>query len=411
MGVMRFGCVRFDADDPNMGGWASVDGQESYRISSVGNLDNETLWWTNLSFSAIYGANLHKTPYIKRTTYLNSWLQEGQNDICNGWGFLRRSYTEDTITQALSGIFHRVMVFATKTYGLKPQSSVPMHDNLADELRCKILPDKDQHIGPEVDGALSAAHQYYTYCLTPHYNREEMVVVRFSVPAVKYSQEMLGLIIPSEQVEFVAAEQIASLSDRIGWVVNNPSPVLARVTVSNINPDYVNVIAFANGAKSGSNRSWVSQPELLLLSQYAKVEVISAFVFSGYESLDKACSLPPFSQLQSMAPTAELISMNHWIGLTRENCYRLEPKSTEYRAISPRAAWMTAIDRFMMFTYALQLHRAGIIIRKYGAGGVTCLIPKHNFKDAYEIAASIGLISPPNISSDIEVQEELQGHV
>ncbi|HBO9536442.1 TPA: hypothetical protein L5E97_005975, partial [Pseudomonas aeruginosa] len=270
-----------------------------------------------------------------------------------------------------------------------------------------ILPDKDPHIAPEVDGALSATHQYYTYCLTPHYNREEMVVVRFSAPAVAYAREMLSMIVPGEQVEYFSAEQIAPISDKVQWVVNNPRPVLAKVSVSNINPDYVNVIAFANGAKAGSNRSWVSQPELLLLSQYAQVEVACAFVFSGYEMLETSCELPMFSALQAMSPGAELLAMNHWVGLSRENCYRLEPKSTEYRAVSPRAAWITAVDRFLMFTYALQLHKAGFAIRKYGAGSVTCLVPKHNFKDAYDIASSIGLLAPPNMSSDIEVQEDL----
>ena len=153
MGVKQFGCVRFDSDDPNMGGWASVSGREAYRISSVGNLDNDTLWWTNLSFQAMFEANLNKTAYIKRTTYLNSWLQDGQVEICQGWGFLRRTHTEKAITEALGAIFDRVMRFAGEKYGIQYHRSVPVHDNLADEMRCKMLPDKDPQIGPEVDGA------------------------------------------------------------------------------------------------------------------------------------------------------------------------------------------------------------------------------------------------------------------
>lgn len=94
------------------------------------------------------------------------------------------------------------------------------------------------------------------------------------------------------------------------------------MTVSNVNPDFVNVIAFANGAKTGSNRGWVSQPELLLLSQYAAVEVDSVFLFSEYDRLPDACSLPPFTDMQAMTPTAEVISSNHWIGLSRENPFR-----------------------------------------------------------------------------------------
>ncbi len=109
-----------------------------------------------------------------------------------------------------------------------------------------------------------------------------------------------------------------------------------------------------------------------------------------------------------MTPTAEIISSNHWIGLSRENPFRLEPG--KQRAISPRAAWITAIDRFMMFTYALQLHRTGITVKRYGAGSVLVIVPDGNYRDAYEIATGIGLIAPATLVNDILVQEELQGY-
>lgn len=411
MGINRFGVVRFDADDPNMGGWASAGGKAAYRISSVGNLDNDTLWWTNLSFSAMFNSNLHKTPFIKRTGYLNNWLQDGQTDFCLGWGFIRRLYTEKEITEALSAIFDHVMRFAEKSYDLDFRRSVPGHDNLADELRCAMLPDKDPHLSPEVDSALYAAHQYYSFCLTPYTNKDETSLVKFSAPAVPYAQEMMGTIIPSDQVDYISGEKLPPVEQRIDWVVNSPHPMLARVTVSNVNPDYVNVIAFANGAKAGSNRSWVSQPELLLLSKYADVDVTGVFVFSEYTQMPEACRLPQFSTMQSMTPAAEIVATNHWLGLAKENPYRLETVAKgSCRMVSPRATWITAIDRFHMFTYALQLHRAGIVVRKYGAGSVFVVVPKHNYRDAYDLATQIGLLAPPNLVNDIEVQGELENY-
>ncbi|KVR89543.1 hypothetical protein C3743_39920 [Burkholderia contaminans] len=410
MGVQRFGCVRFDVDDPNVGGWASIDGGEAYRISSVGSLDNRTLWWTNLSFQAMFSSNLHKTGYIKRTTYLNSWLQGGQDEICAAWGLARRTHTEQSITEALSAILWRTMRVLRDRYGIDYERNLPIHDNLADELRCAIMPDKDPHISAEVDAALGAAHQYYTYCITPRVSFDDFVDVRFFVPSVRYSHEMLGGIVPSDQVEFVHDEQLRGIADRVAWTIDQDRPVLARVTVSDVHPDYVNVIAFANGAKSGNNRAWVTQPELLLLSRYANVAIDSAFVFGEYQPLPEACALPKFTSIQALSPSAEIIASNHWIGLSRENPFRLEPNKPALRAHSPRATWITSIDRFVMFTYALQLHRAGIAVRRYGAGAVTTVVPKHNYRDAYEIATAIGLSGPPSIVGDILVQEELQGH-
>lgn len=407
MGIERFGCVRFDSDDPNRGGWVSVGGKRAHRISSVGSLDNETLWWTNLSFRAMYEANLHKTPFIKRSTYLNSWLQDGQLEFCQAWGFLRRTHTEEQITAALAAVFDRTMRFAGCHYGIDYTRSVPVHDNLADELRCRLLPQKDEHTNPQVDSALWAAHQYYAYCLTPHYNKEEMIHVRFAVPAVAYAREMLDAVIPNDQVEYVSAEQMPPESERVDWILNQPRPALVRVTVSNIHPDYVNVVAFANGAKAGNNRGWVTHPELIMLARYAQIEVGGAYLYGAYTGLPEKCLLPSFSVMQTMTPTAEILSSNHWIGLARENCYRLEPKATEHRMHSARGAWLCANDRLIMFTYALQLHGMGIVVRKYGAGAVTVVVPKHNYREVYERATKIGLLAPPTLINDIEVQDEM----
>ncbi|MGH8156555.1 MAG: hypothetical protein ACREPQ_00415 [Rhodanobacter sp.] len=406
MAIKRFGVVRFDTDDPNYGGWASVDGRQGVRIASVGSLDNDTLWWTNLSFQAMHLCNLNKMPFIKRTTYLNSWLQGGQDDVCRGWGLLRRTHTAQSITEALAQIFGNVMRFAVGHYGLDLRS-VPMHDNLADELRVRLYPEKDPHLSPEVDAALGAAHQYYTYCITPRLPPEEHMVVRFAVPSIAYAQEIVSSIIPSDQVEYVSGDRLPPPAQRLQWILDQARPAMAQVTVSDVHPDVASVVAFGSGAKSGNNRSWVTHPELLLLANYATVQIHSAFLFSGYEPLPSKVAVPTFSRLQSMTPSAEILASNHWIGLSRENPYRLEAQK-DGRAHSPRATWITAYDRFLMFTHALKLHYAGLAVKRYGAGAVTVVVPKHNYRDAYELATATGLLAPPYVANDIEVQEDLQ---
>lgn len=408
MGIARYGVVRFDSDDPNFGGWASVDGGRSYRIPSVGSLDNDTLWWTNLSWRAMHESNLHRLPFIKRTTYLNSWLQEGQEDVCRSWGLLRRFHTEPAIAQTLSQIFGNVMRYAMLHYGIET-SSVPAFDNLADELRARIYPKSDPHLSPEVDAALGAAHQYYTYCITPRVPDEEYVSVRFAVPAVTYASEIVNTIVPTDQVEFVGEDRLPPSPQRLQWVLMQARPAMVRVTVSDVDPEVASIVAFGNGAKGGNNRAWVTHPELMLLAEFAKVQIHSVFLFSEYERLPDRARLPAFTQLQTMTPSAEVLAGNHWIGLSRENPYRLESQK-DGRAHSPRATWITAYDRFLMFTYALKLFRFGLSIKRYGAGAVTVVVPKHNYRDAYELATAVGLLAPPHVINDIGVQEALNSY-
>lgn len=404
MSIKRYGVVRFDAQDPTGGGWASVGGGRAFRVSSVGDLDNSTLWWSSLGFNAMLDSGLNKTPYIKRASYLNSWARDGMNEICVGWGWLRRSYTESDIARNLSAIFDHTMRFVAANYPLDA-SRAPGHDNLADELRCLMLPERDPRLSREVDSAVSAAHMYFNYCVTPRFPREGFSEVLFSVPPVRYAQEILGSIVPVDQFEFFSDDRLPPQHARVEWATQEPRPVLCRVTVSNASPEVSSIIAYGNGAKEGSNRAWLSQPEVLLVSKFANVEIDSAFVFAGYEHLPESCRLPAFTAMQAMTPTAEIVASNHWLGLCRNNPYRLEPSRD--RVVSPRAAWMSAIDRFLMFTYARQLHDRGMAVRRYGAGGVTVVVPDGNYRDAYEVACELGLMAPTTLVNDIHIQEEL----
>lgn len=97
--MFAFGAVRFDRDDANSGGWAAIAGNKALRISSHGDLDNQTLWWSNLSFKAVHTCNLHKTPNFKRTTYLNAWDTSGQSGICDSWGLNDPRFSEQVKTQ------------------------------------------------------------------------------------------------------------------------------------------------------------------------------------------------------------------------------------------------------------------------------------------------------------------------
>lgn len=411
MAVKYFGVARFDIDDPNAGGWASIEGREAFRIANASGLDNNAIWWTNLSFNSMYAANVHRIPNLKRTNYLHSWRRgAGQDEFCESWGLVRRNYTEKAIAEALAAIFAQVMRLAGTSYAIDlTHREVMAYDSLADEIRAKLIPKADPTLGHEVDSAVSDSHCYYNNCMTPHHRADDFVDVCFSRPAVTYAREMTSTIIPTDQVEYVDSTRLPARGQRLAWVLAHEQPVLARVTVADVHPDYAALISFGNGARAGTNRNWLSQPEILLLSKFATVEIEACYLFSAYRQLPEACCLPDdYTDLQCIMPSTQILATNHWIGLCRENPYRLEPGKYNERRTSPRAAWLTAVDRFQMFTSALQLHQAGFTVSYYGAGSVIARVPKYNYRDAYEVAMRIGLLAPTTMAPDIDVQEDLR---
>lgn len=408
--IRQFGVVRFDDADPNAGGWVSVGGEAAYRIAGVGALDNRTLWWTNLSFHDMVSSNLHKARHIKRSTYLASWVVEGMADVAQHWGLLPRIYKESTITEVLSGIFSRVMTFVVRAYRLD-LNDVPLADNLADEIRTLVVPRKDPAISTEVNAALRAAHQHAVHCITPRVRQDQFSTVRFGLPGPDHASYLLhGTDYPSNQCELVAGAQLpADPAKRVDWALTCELPILAHVTVQDVDADIAPIIAYANGATN--NRAWVSQIELYLLAQYARVEIDTLFVFGEYLSPASAWAPPQFTELQAMTPTADIVAHNHWVGLQRENPYSLEMAAAKQRTLSPRAVWLNAMDRFRMFTFALQLHREGLIVKRYGVGSVYLMVPKGAYRDAYEVASSVGLVGPTALVNDVLMQEELHGYV
>lgn len=412
MAVKYFGVARFDMDDPNAGGWASVAGGEAFRVANVAGLDNQTLWWSNLSFDAMYSASVHRLPNVKRTSYLHSWRRgDGQDEFCQSWGLVRRRYTEKAVCEALSAIFDKCMRMTAEQYGMDLSlREVMAYDSLADEIRAKLIPKADPTLGPEVDSAISDSHVYYNTCMTPSLRRaDDYVDVCFSRPAVAYAQEMTGTIVPTDQVEYLDTTKLPVRGERLSWVLSRAEPALARVTVSDVHPDYAGLISFGNGARAGTNRSWLTQPEILLLANFARVEIEAVFLFSAYRQLPERCRFPTtLTGLQTIMPTTQIIASNHWVGLCRENPYRLQPGRGTERRTSPRAAWLTSVDRFTMFSHALQLHQAGFTVGYYGAGNVIARVPKFNYRDAYEVAKATGLLAPTTMSEEIDMQEDLK---
>lgn len=402
--MFEFGAVRFDTDDANSGGWAAISGHRAFRISSHGDLDNQILWWSNLSFKAVFGCNLHKTPNLKRTTFLSVWGNGGQEDICDSWGLNDPRFSEAIRTQLLSAFFSRTMLISQSHYHL-PSDIMPASDNLADELRCQMIPKADKSFGPELDAALRSAHQYFCYPVTPRLNGDDFVQVNFLIPPVRHARAVLDSLIPSDEVRFIGPEQLPPSKHRVQWALDSEQPLLLKVNVSQVSPDVVNVLGYSNDAKR--MRNWVSQPELLMLARYAHVDISAAFIFSSYRTVESKMGLPAFDRLQSMSPTAEIICSNHWVSLCRENPYTFERNQADQRVLSPRAVWLNAMDRFYCFTYAVQLHRAGVLVKRYGAGTVSCIVPKFNYRQVYEAACSIGLLSPSKIVSEILMQGDL----
>lgn len=385
-----YGAVIFDDNDQPGPGWASVRGEPAVRIRGTGDLSSDVYWWTSLGFMvfqkyAIFKANLKQKDYMR----------PDMTQIHLELGLHHSRMPAARITEISAEFFDRVMRLAAKHYGI----AKPSENTLSEDLY-KVLLRPERIISPEVNHALMQSYQTWSVCegAIPDGAR----VVTFKRPRILHALEVLATPIPGEQWEFISEREMPAENKRVEWLINQSRPVIANASVQRIEPEYASVISYSAGSRG--ERSWMSHPELLTLSRFAKIHVKGAYLARSYEPQDVRIPMATGGALGMLSMSMGVLCENYWVALS-------SPHKRENRQViySPRAVWMSAADRFQMQVAALLMHSSGFHVKEYGRGCVHVAVPPGLLAEARSCAASAGLNSPLNVQEDIDIQAALAG--
>lgn len=401
----RYGVVMFD-DDARTGklaqkraatdGFASIDGGKARRIKSATELESDVKWLTNFGFKDFNGNLLGRNPNLYSSAFLRVELKEIAKEI----GASAEEIPVDRSAEVLSALFGRIMRLAHAT--LKIDLSAPITPGITKTLSEYIAARHPRRgtMPEEISIALEHAYQTWNACMTK--TPKDWKTVTLRRPRYQHAIDLLTTPVPGESrwAYLQNARLPASNMDRIEWCLANELPVLANVVVKGRRGPFAELISFNSGASLP--RAWVSQPELLLLSQYCDVEVIGVFVCeAGYEHQKELDMFPSLGDFSLASTSLGLLAENFWVALASPRVTRMGKKTH-----SPRAIWYRAMDRVQMFMRAAQLHREGFRIFGYGWGNVIAYYPPGATQDMVEIANELGLDVP--VSKYKELQTEVR---
>lgn len=401
---LKFGCVIFDSQEDQDGkripmsgsGWASIEGDKSFRIKSSGDLKNDVKWLTNLPQDIFWKSGLVKQTKLKPSNYLRTELVQIMKEL----GLLHPKITITDITEKLSQLFTKVMRLSIEFYGLNGFNQ----KDLPTEIRQKLCPD-DKGISTYVDEALLRAYQDLVICEKP-ISKEKVNYITLKRPRYFHAKSILETSVPivGDDWKFYAeGDMPVSTEEKLDFLMKKEKPFIAKVAIqsfidpSNMNVDLSKLLnlgeAIGEGGKK-KERNWVCQPEILYLSKFANLEISAAFVAEGYQPLDKNTRLPYLGELSDFSYSLGLLSECVWIGLSSRS---VNPQTRSKSVVSPRACWLKAADRFMTLTSAMMLSSAGFVVNSYGYGGVTVIVEESKIAQLIEIAPHAGLCVPMNI--------------
>jgi hypothetical protein len=388
-----YGAVFFDDETRPQAGWASVKGETAFRIRGTGDLASDVYWWTNLPSTTFFKYGALGNQKLKHNSYLKPTMSQLHQEL----GLITVRMSAARIAEVSSEIFTRVMRMAYQSYGLNKPVEITLTDDLYD-----LLIREDRPITPEIDEALRQSYQTWSNCenKTP----DKSKIITFRRPRIQHALDVLSTPIPGDQWEFIDQKSLPPESKRVDWIVSQPRPALVRASVKNVQFEFSRIVSFGAGALI--DRSWMSHPELLMLSKFANVKIDSVFLSNGYEPQNVYRKMVTNGSLGLLSISNGILAENYWIALASSKSYKKHYKD-KVTIHSPRSVWLTASDRFHSILPALMMDGSGFSVRGFGRGKVMIAIQRGALKDARACAAAAGLNAPLHVHEDISVQSSL----
>lgn len=403
---MRCGVVLFDdvfrktvgaRKRASTDGWASIDGLPSRRIVSISELESDVKWWTNFDFTDFNAHSLGRHPNI----YFSGFLRTELKSIAQEIGCGVELQAADRAAQMMSTLFGRVMRLAVKTLNVKIDSGGMGVKTLTDYIAARTV--SKNKLPEEIGTALQ--HSYQAWSAVNDRLPKDWKSTTLRKPRYAHALDILSTPVPSEhRWKYVNSARLPQdQQERSDWCLANELPVLANVIVKPRRGEFSNIISYNSG--STVSRTWVSQPELLFLTQFCDIEIMGAFVCeAGFEHQKELDSFPSLGDFSLSSYSLGLVVENLWVSMASPRVL-----STGQKYFIPRAVWYRAMDRIAMFMYASRLQSQGFQISGYGNGSLIVCYPSGATEDLIESAGELDLDVPVTKFAEVRTEVRLDG--
>lgn len=369
----RFGVALFDESRDS--GWACVQGSQPFRYRQPQDLSNDCIWVCSVSgteFRSKWGGmhHLRSADYISKLHYL-----AGDYGLrVDGEG--KFGHLAQQACAQLAPTIHRAMVIASQVYGWSDPANRLRMDSLSEDIRKGLV--EPPRAANHMRGALAAAYQSYSSPSWGGFRGEQnSILLTLRYNRLDYARRLLCTLVPDGAWTKHGDEGgRTNLPLRDFLDPDTPCLVHATVEFTGQDQELASLCAFGSQPSRSVLRSWISQPELMWLSQHAHVHVTAAYTVESGKPLPWNVQLPELlvsDPLFSLSIPAGLVAEAHWKALATP-VYNARAKG-EKKDYSAWSVWLRAWDRAYSFQLALAAHKQGYLVNGYGNGSVVVRCP------------------------------------
>jgi hypothetical protein len=396
---MVYGFALFDNTQLPKEGFASIAGRKPRRIESIGDLDSDIIWISNLNFNESFDANINRSPKMRRNDFLRVPIQRLAREI----GVNLVDNPEHGVA-LISEAINRLMTKASQVYGFyRPE------DTLRNTLE-KILLNKNSDFENQTvaQQALNNAFQSFQPCYGNIPQGVQNVQFRWSrthfantilrMPYPKGEWSVYQGRLPEKNKDRGKSSDMYDFLEDLG----NSQPALCKIKVANISPEVDELLDFTYGTEC---REWMPIHEVIKLAEYAVVNIKNILVCEKYTTAkEEGLDLPDEGPVSDLSLSYGLLAENMWLSISSKQKTLRAGRHTEW--VSARAVWLRAWDRVICLDAALEFKSQNFHVSSYGLGSVNLLVWPELFGGAIDTALSLKMSPPIWLLDDADMQIE-----
>ncbi|MBT9112099.1 hypothetical protein KIP75_30365 [Pseudomonas aeruginosa] len=370
---------------------------EPFKFKSAADLDANTLWVTNASYTALTEAGLRLKPNIAFDSYFRTSVDQLIVEL--GLGLSSDRVQESNVEQQVA-VLAEILGSSAEMFRL--QLGIP--DFPAESLMSSVGQMFGFQEAPSrsvISDISERAIQSYTACARERRHANNAVVFNFWVPRYRWAVKMLNSPVPinTNLVQLNAAQLPDNGADAltvVEWAEETNLPLFAKVNVRSLEQVIGSLMNYGAGAQhmrseargsqeydSRNFREWCALPELKVLAQVGEVELQQIVVAGEWQRTRLGLHN---SKVSSVSYSYGLVSENIWVGQTRNRNGKLS------RSLS--TSWLQSIDRMECLQIAEYLFKQGFEVITYGFGRIKVVCPISVRASVPGIAKKLGLLYP-----------------
>lgn len=405
----KFGVVLFDQDQDPGAGWCAValpGGRTSTarRINGPNELANDTIWWTNIGYEMFFkGTEVWRNPTLRHDKY----LVVSPQDVLKEWGYDPAGVEPHFVTSFCASIFDRIMRMAWQLLSdVNPKLRIDqafVGKTLREDLR-PLLPELDY---PKLEAAesMTSGVAWAEFTGTGARGPKGGKWITLRKPRLSYAMTMLQTPVPQGPYEHLSRMDLRQKGpDRVAYIAGLETPCMVEVTVRSMQPEVAPIYGFGAAIDKDKrvNRSWVAQPEFVLLNTFAEIDVRSAWVGEKNWALVPAMNEAVRSFLSdkhtNYSWSAGVLAETLWraVALGEDKAKAGPLRTGEQRAqTSWQGLWLRASDKCEMFRAGMRLTELGYAVLSYGLGWVRCMVAEEEVAQLIKDGLLLGLVPHP----------------